>query len=167
MAKQLPTLDWLNEELRYEPGTGCFFWKIKRSGRDMYRPVGWTDAKGYRNVTLHRAGGFKLHRLAWLMGWGAAPPDGATIDHINGDRADNRLVNLRLATHSEQSVNSKQRASGTGFRGVTRLSSATYQARISFNGERRFLGNFPSAKEASAAYNRAAKDLHGDFARAE
>jgi hypothetical protein len=101
-----------------------------------------------------------LHRV--IMG----NPTGLTIDHINGDGLDCRRSNLRLATVAENSRNRRiSRNSSTGFKGVTLIADDRWQARIRLNGRRYNLGCFGSPEEASAAYNRASRHLHGDFGR--
>jgi hypothetical protein len=97
-----------------------------------------------------------LHRF--LM----SPPAGLSVDHINGNRLDNRKHNLRICTTQQNLQNSKPR-SGRKFKGVTKSRDA-WQARIFADGRRISLGRFRSPEEAAAAYNEAAKTHYGEFA---
>jgi|SRR5262249_60934945 len=115
--------------------------------------------KGYRRITLDGRQHFG-HRLAWLHVHGVWPPD--QIDHINGARADNRIANLRPATHQQNASNRR--------RGIAGLKGAVFskrykrwRAQIMKNGRQHFLGHFASSVEAHAAYCRAAQELHGEF----
>lgn len=105
--------------------------------------------------------------MVWLYVHGAIP-DNMDIDHINGDRSDNRLVNLRLATASQNQQNSRlQVTSKSGFKGVhLHKQSGRWLARIKHNGVRRSLGLYKTPEEAGAAYLRASIEIFGEFAYA-
>lgn len=87
------------------------------------------------------------------------------VDHINGDKLDNRRSNLRFATKAENTRNQMRTPSQAGFKGVSRNSRAgTYKAQIKVDRKTIYLGTFNSATAAAQAYNNAAVDLHGEFA---
>ncbi len=90
------------------------------------------------------------------------------IDHINGDRMDNRWANLRLATNSQNHANSKRYVTNRcGFKGVSwRSDKNKWSARIVRNYRAKNLGYFDSPEQAHEAYVRAAEVVHGEFARA-
>lgn len=102
-----------------------------------------------------------MHRV--VMG----DPVGFLIDHRNGNKLDNRIENLRPATKSENGMNCKNRKNNTtGFKGVTFFKkSKCFQAFITVDRKQKYLGSFPTAKEAHVAYCAAATELHGAFAR--
>jgi hypothetical protein len=110
---------------------------------------------------------YAAHRLAWLHMTGEWPP--ADIDHANGDPGDNRWNNLRAATRAQNISNGRKRSTNTsGFKGVSwRSAKEKWQAAITVNGLKRFLGYFDDPAEAHAAYVRAAEKYHGEFARSE
>lgn len=88
------------------------------------------------------------------------------VDHINGNPLDNRLCNLRLATSSQNKLNTKDRYENcTTYRGVTRLKSGRYKATITVNYLTTSLGTFKTPEEAALAYNSAATKYHGEFAQ--
>ena len=94
-------------------------------------------------------------------------------DHINGDGLDNRLCNLREATPAQNNYNSpKQKTNTCGFKGVSldrggkkRKRKPIYRAQIKADGKYKNIGRFHTAIEAARAYDKAAKELHGEFAR--
>jgi hypothetical protein len=92
-------------------------------------------------------------------------PDGAFVDHINGNGLDNRRSNLRLADKVQNGANSGIRVNNTsGFKGVNRHGDL-WRAKINVLGKTHHLGLFPTAEQAAAAYAAASLKFHGDFAR--
>lgn len=87
-------------------------------------------------------------------------------DHINGDSLDNRRQNLRKSTTAQNAQNAGLCSTNTsGFKGVSFYGLKTgWRAAIRCNGKRFILGNFPTPEEAAKAYDKAAKELHGEFA---
>lgn len=94
-------------------------------------------------------------------------PNNKITDHINGNGLDNRKVNLRTCTTSENAMNSKTNLINTsGYRGVSKDNvRGTYRATIKKLDKAIFLGRFKTANEAALAYNKAAIELFGEFAR--
>jgi len=92
------TKDRLCEALSYDQETGMFRW-VSCSARNVKNgdAAGTIDSKGYRTIRVDYVV-HKAHRLAWLYVYGELPS--GVIDHINGDRGDNRIANLRDATHA-------------------------------------------------------------------
>lgn len=130
--------------------------------------------------TLEIIGG----RSVFLTGWGKYPaismnrkphylhrlvmdaPQGSQVDHIDGNVLDCRRANLRLASHAQNQRNSRiYRNNRSGFKGVSRYKrTGKWQACIKVDNKLRHLGYFPNPKEAAAAYDKAARELHGEFA---
>ena len=155
----------LKEILRYDPESGEFYWAKPGRKRVMSRPAGNLAPNGYRYI---RVSGKLVcaHRLAFLYMTGEMP-DGS-VDHINGDRADNRWMNLRLASRSENACNSRLSSRNTsGKKGVSWYApGAKWRATIQKNGKCHSLGYFDTVDQAEAARISAAEKLHGEFARA-
>lgn len=106
-----------------------------------------------------------LHRIAWYMATGVDPID-FELDHINGDKTDNRICNLRRATRADNNRNQTKRKNNTsGYKGVSW--SKTYSKWVAYIGvdwKRQHLGYFDTPKGAHVAYKDAANKLHGPFA---
>jgi len=122
----------------------------------------WCLNDGYACTNLKTKGKYvsvRMHRM--IMGYPASK-----IDHINGNRSDNRRSNLRLCSHRENLRNrGATKANTTGYKGVhLRKDTGKFQAHIKANGKRKSLGCFQTAKEAAQAYNEAAKKYFGEFA---
>lgn len=165
MAKQILNAARLRELLSYEPDTGLFRWRFSRKGRKGVAGsiAGSVAPKGYRYITIDRHRG-AAHQFAWLYIYSQWPS--FEIDHINGDRDDNRAINLRLATSSMNHENLRsaksQNLSG-GLLGVSRQTNngdRRYRARIHVAGKEILLGRFDTAEAAHAAYLSAKRKLH-------
>ena len=153
----------LKELLSYNPATGLFVWLQQRHPR---YPVGSqagiseTRVPGYGYVIISLDGmPYKAHRLAWLYVHGEMPA--AIVDHINRDKADNRISNLRLATRSENARNINRRRDNTsGITGVNFLPKTNrWTAKLTINGWNHFLGSFATKEEAVAARLKAEKKM--------
>lgn len=134
---------------------------IKAKAGDV---AGWINDSGYRLV-MFKGRKCRATDVIWLLVYGRYPKD--EVDHKNGNRSDNRIKNLRDATPSQNRCNSKLRSDSTsGFKGVSWYSAkGKWRATIKFMGKHKHLGFFVDPKKASIAYETAAKELHGQFAR--
>lgn len=146
--------------LAYDPETGVFTWL---SGCRKGRPAGTVWDNGYIRIRVN--GRYQYaHRLAWFFVHGYAPK---RIDHINNDRKDNRIVNLRECTNQENLFNSTKWRSPTTskFKGVYWHSQREkWAAHIHHNGKKKSLGLHTSEESAARAYDRAARARDSVFA---
>lgn len=153
----------LRAMLDYSPETGEFRWRVNRGGGARAGSLaGCINSRGYRYICIDRVV-YLAARLAWLHMTGEWPKD--TVDHKNCERADNRWANLREATCREQHANKRKRRDAALNRDLgkgVRRSGKMYTAAILDE----YLGIYPTAEEASAAYLARAKELYGEFARA-
>jgi hypothetical protein len=162
------TIDMLRERFAYDSETGALTWKIPSQWRPAGRLAGSAHSEGYLHVTLRidgRMAHLYAHRIAWALHHGAWPE--ADIDHINGNRKDNRIANLRAATRSQNNGNMGVRARNkSGFKGVYWNNAANkWQAMLGAKGGvRRYLGVYNTPEEAHEAYMQAAKAYFGEFA---
>ena len=158
------TLQRLQELLRYEPMTGNFYWLTKRPGTKIGSVAGGLTTKGYVVIRIDNHG-YKAHRLAWMYIHGTWPAE--HIDHIDGDRSNNRLTNLREATETQNKYNMGLSPLNTsGRKGVKPTKNKSrYVASIRINGKLVHLGVYDTLELASEAYEKAAKNLHGVYYR--
>jgi hypothetical protein len=145
-----------------------FLWKIKLNVRIRIGDAAGTVDKsnGYYKIQINKKM-YRLHRLVWIYHNGDIP-DEISVDHIDGNKANNRIENLRLATHTENMQNSKIRSDNTsGIKGVRILKNGKLVAEIKVNGKRLWLGTFNTLEEAEAVVIAARNNLHGEFVRHE
>lgn len=91
---------------------------------------------------------------------------GVEIDHINGDKLDNRRCNLRITTRQQNSLNARGKGGTSQFKGVAwDKANQKWMANIMINGRNHRIGRFRDELEAARAYNDAARELHGEYAR--
>ena len=151
--------------LDYNPETGVLTWSKVSNRTDRFgMEAGWLDGtKGYRKIEI-KGFSFRAHRICWLLAYGEYPKD--EIDHINGIKNDNRLINLRQATHSQNCMNQKIKVNNkTGFKGVhLRKGTKKYVSIIWKNGKCHYLGQYDAPKQAHDAYVKASVVIHGEFA---
>jgi len=158
-------LHFIEKNLDYNSETGEFRWTRTLNPRVKSGMVaGMINDSGYRTISInsrHR----RAHRLAWLIMTGSWPE--YDVDHINGDRDDNRWCNLRHATRSQNMQNGKLRLNNvSGVKGVAyNKRRKTWHAAIKIDGVNKYLGRYSSPDEAKAAYDKAANDYFGEFAR--
>lgn len=150
----------LRELLTYDAETGEFSWiKVKR--RLPGSKAGTLHSGGYISIKIDQVRHLS-HRLAWFYVTGVWPPH--DVDHINGQRDDNRFCNLRLASRSQNLQNMRRKgpwSKGVSFDERRRKFRATIQVQQ----HQKFLGYFTSEIRAHAAYVNAARKHFGEFAR--
>ncbi len=154
----------LRELLDYNQHTGEFTRKVRTARRMRVGEVaGNVNSAGYV-VIMVEGRSHKAHRLAWLHVTGLWPDD--EIDHVNGNRADNRFENLRSVDRATNIQNQRRahRDTLTGVLGVTmdrrEGCAKPFMPQIVVDGKRRGLGNFATVGEAHAVYLSAKRELH-------
>lgn len=155
----------LRDLLHYDQETGAFTWRVRRGGTaNAGTEAGSTDTTGHLQVKVDRRL-YLAHRLAWLYVHGYWP--GMEIDHRDGDKQNNRLSNLRLATR-QQNVQNRGigRVNTSGIKGVSCRKNGKWTAQITVCGRNIYLGRFVDKEDAARAYASAARQYHGEFARA-
>lgn len=177
-AQKLPSPELLRKLLRYEPETGKLFWRERplemfKCVRDQRK---WNNRfSGLEGITSISRKGYKTgtivgvtlraHRLIWAMQTDAWPED--EIDHIDRDRSNNRWVNLRAATRTQNGGNLASKPnSSSSYLGVSSFFGSPtkkWRAQVMHKGKRYYLGSFVTEVEAAQAYDKFAKDLRGEF----
>lgn len=157
--------DKVSEEFRYDAETGKVYRLPARKGRPANREVGATR-KGRHYVRVRIGDEYvQLHRLAWFLHHGSMPT--ALLDHINGDRSDNRMSNLRLVTSKENNWNRGSMSNNvTGVHGVAWCNTKKrFRASIHCDGKSTHLGYFRDVEEAARVRRAAELKFFGEFAR--
>jgi len=156
------TLERLKELLTYDPETGDFKRTTVRGGRKVGSTAG-TVIHGYICIGVD-CRVFQAHRLAWFYTHGVWPK--GELDHINRNRSDNRIVNLRETTKQQNQYNASTRQDSTsGFKGVYfEKESKRWKAQGVLDKKRINIGRFSTPEEAARAYDRFALMNYGEFA---
>ena len=159
MAAAILTQARLRDLLHYEPETGAFMWRATGKGRPpLGAPAGLVDKQsGYRCICV---GGRKYaHRLAFLYMTGSWPLH--LVDHINGDRSDNRWCNLRDMPRIINQQNRRTATSGSasGLLGAHKK-RGRWSSQIKVRGQLVKLGVFDTAQDAHNAYIAAKRRFH-------
>lgn len=153
---------WVSPE---DEEIASYGWRAKSAGKHR-RPTYYAYYK-YRLAGV--AYDVYLHNLVWERTMGAEVPAGFLIDHMNGDKLDNRRENLRLATRTENEANKRKRRGKTTskYKGVTKINDGRqkcWRVSITVNRKQKKVGTFYSEREAALAYNKAALEEWGEFA---
>jgi hypothetical protein len=158
------TQERLKELLHYDPDSGSFTWLVDRGLNCNKGLEAGTKNRLYKNIKVDSRQ-YPAHRLAWLYCFGQYPSD--FLDHIDGDPTNNRISNLREVSRLENNTNKGRYSRGSsGYKGVSYAKlQRKWKAQIQAKGEKIYLGLFNCPREAAHAYNVAAVQLHGEFAR--
>lgn len=154
------TQERLKELLAYDPLTGVFTWLIRpRHGHVKPGDIAGCLNGGYVVIRVDGRP-YKAHRLAWLYMTGCFPSD--EIDHINRIKDDNRIANLREASHAENAQNKGLfRNNKSGHKGVSwNTKEQKWFVQICVNGEGMYLGIYECLEAARQAYVEAAARYH-------
>ena len=170
------TAEYVRSALHYDPETGVFTWRWRADMRPQWNATFAGKVAGrtrrpkksrtaYRDISINNSR-YMAHRLAWLYMTGEWPSE--RLDHRDNDGLNNRWLNLREATNSENMANNRrQRNNTSGFKGVSWSKvMQLYHAYIWHDGKRHHLGYFNTPEEAHQAYLREAQERFGEFAHA-
>lgn len=145
----------VREVFDYNPFTGQLHWRVRASKNTKIGSVPGCVSGGYKIVRFDKAL-YRQHRVIWAWVYGEQPH---LLDHVNGDKTDNRIWNLRPCTYSQNNYN--KAAAGC----TRRESDGRWIAQISAEGKSFYLGTWENEQLARAAYAGAAKVLHGEYAK--
>ena len=176
-SNSLPPQGVLRQLLRYEPETGklfwlrrgpewfasqasCKIWNLRFAEKEAFTS---TTCDGYKQGSI-LGQRYKAHWLIWALVNG--PQGKSYVDHINGDRADNRLTNLRLATHAQNLWNrGPAKNNALQVKGVYQdKRRGTWNAEIAADKCRKRKTGFPTMEAAVAARREMETEMHGKFA---
>jgi len=159
-GKELP-IDFLHECFSFDPLRGELIWNVRPEGhfktlkgcrvfnsKCSGKPAGSAHNRGYLAVNIYEVA-YLIHRVCWAMYYGQWPD--SDLDHINGNKSDNRIENLRAVTRETNSRNQKLRSNNsTSCMGVTKDRGA-FRVRINVDGKRISVGSYPSLEDAIIA----------------
>ncbi len=151
------TAEYLRSVLHYDPETGLFTWKVRAANRvKVGDAAGCPNGDGYLHIKV-QSRLYKAHRLAWLYMNGEWPKD--QLDHINRNRSDNRIANLREVSHKQNQQNAGKSSTNTsGHTGVSwNKQNSKWRALIMHNRKLIHLGYFATLEEALSARKAAEK----------
>lgn len=139
----------LDELLTYDPASGDFTWKVNRGTAKAGSVIRRKNRHGYL-VTVIDGKSLMLHRLAFICMGQPEPPD--CVDHINGERSDNRWSNLRLATYTQNNRNQRLHSTNSsGIPGVMWDQRKRWRAFAYLDGWYLALGRYHTLLDAAAA----------------
>ena len=162
--------------LVYEAESGALIWRVRPrehftsarahaawNSRWAGKPAGSCDGKRVQIKLDGRL--YKAHRIVWLLSYGVWPKQ--DIDHADGDPANNKVSNLRLATNQQNQFNrGASKRNTSGYKGVYwDKPSSKWRAQICYNRRSVFLGHYDTPEEAAVAYAEGAKRYAREFAR--
>jgi hypothetical protein len=154
------TQERLKEVVNYDAKTGVFTWNKRLSNRIIIGSEAGNSANGYIQISIDNKS-YQAHRLAWLWTYGEMPK--LFIDHIDGNRSNNRIENLRQVSSigNQQNTHSAQKNSKVGLLGVSHHGkTGKFRSRIMANRKVNELGFFNTKEEAHQAYLTAKRQLH-------
>ena len=153
------SVEELKDALSYDSETGIFRWR-KRFAKAVHVGdiAGSPDNKGYIMIGFRKRI-YKAHRLAWLYVYEKWPSN--LIDHINGDKSDNRIKNLREvdAGGNSENIRRPNKRNKSGFMGVIFYQNK-WRASMTVNGKTKWLGDYATPEEAHQAYLEAKRRHH-------
>jgi len=164
MTSKILTQARLKELLEYNPETGDFHRVVGRKGAGFAGTKAGSPTNGYISIMIDGQN-YRCHRLAWLYVHGEFP--NGNLDHINRNKTDNRIANLRIASKKQNAENTGiQSNNKSGYRGVFWNSrKCKWQAQIKNNGKQFHLGFFENALDASHAYEKKAAELFTHYSK--
>jgi len=157
--------DTISNILEYDSKTGFITWKVKRANNiSIGQIAGVIDKNGYRRIKI-RPKLYLAHRIAWLLYYKEWPKN--LIDHINMNRADNRIENLREATKSQNMMNTtKYQTNKSGIKGISwHKRDKVYRGHITVMGKNITVGRFKTIEEAEKAIVKKRLEVHGEFSQ--
>lgn len=163
MAKADLSAERLREILDYDQHTGVFTWKVMLAHRRKPGTVAGNLTHGYIEIGINNRS-YRAHRLAWLHVYGEWPA--GDIDHIDGNRVNNAIANLRDVTNQTNAQNRHEISSSkltSQYLGVTwNSANQCWMAQIKCNGKNRYIGQYATERDAYIAYLHSKSLNHDD-----
>lgn len=155
------TLERLQKLFTYDPETGWFRNRFSRGRACINCRAGAETGHGYRRIIIDYQKYYE-HQLAWFYIYGEWPYE---IDHIDGDRSNNAIANLRVCDRTQNGFNAERSTGSSGLRGAYLDKRTTrWYSKIQVRGQVEYLGTFGTPEDAHSAFMAAAEKYHGEFA---
>lgn len=145
------SIQTLRDNMILNVETGHVYWTKSKSGRDLSKPIGHIDNDGYLRVIFDGIR-YRLHRLVWVLHTGEHIADGFQVDHVNGCRTDNRILNLRVVQSRTNNTNRVSHRNGRLVGAHFHKASGRWTSSIRVDGKPKSLGYFDSEIAAHIAY---------------
>jgi hypothetical protein len=157
------TQEYLKSILDYDLDTGIFTWKVSKANRTKVGDVAGWSYNGYREIEINNKA-YKAHRLAWLYVYGEMPKN--LVDHVDGNRSNNKISNLREATYQENSENYKTpKTNKSGVKNVSWYKSLNkWVVSISIRKTKKTVGYYDDLELAELVAIEARNKYRGEFA---
>ena len=158
------TQERLKELFDYNPETGKFIRKVSKGNTAIGDEGGSENGEGYLQIMIDGRV-YQAHRLVFLWETGLFPK--SLVDHKDGNGSNNRRDNLRVASRSNNCLNSKRSASNTsGAKGVSfHKQTQKYRVQVTIKGKQQYFGGYDNLELADLVATEARNKYHGDFAR--
>lgn len=147
----------LKELLHYDPETGVFTWRVKKGRAEAGSAAGTRHNAGYTTLKIDGVK-YLRHRCVWLYEYGRWPRE--EVDHVNGDRGNDTLENLRECSSAENKQNIPLHGRRPGRLLGAVLTRGRWRATIRIRGQAVCVGHFDTPEEAHKAYLAAKEKLH-------
>lgn len=146
-SERLLTKEFLESRLSYDPDTGDFRWKVAKGGKRVGDIAGSINDQGYLLIRINKVI-YRAHRLAWIIMTGSSSEK--ELDHIDGNRSNNRWLNLREVTRIENKRNlGRVTSNRSGYTGVMWYKAGQkWHAQITIEGKAIHLGYFDNLSDA-------------------
>jgi hypothetical protein len=162
-------MDYATVHRLFDYRDGDLWWKEQPGSVDMSKPAGCISGGGYRHIKING----KLrsaHRLIYLMHnpeWNFTDSSrNNQVDHRDGDRLNNNIKNLRVATNSHNQANSRKNKNNTsGHKGVSwHKTRKKWRVQVNLNGKNHYFGLFVNIEDAVTKATQMREQMHGNFA---
>ena len=154
-------IDELKQVLDYDKTTGKFYWKVNSRKTKVGQLAGCLNTQGYVQI-MYKKRNYLAHRLAWLFVYGTLPE--LFLDHINENKSDNRIENLRQVNNSANMSNITKpcKNNSLGFRGVSKNKKG-FSAKLKFQQKEYYLDTFKTPEEAHQRYLTKKQELEKEY----
>lgn len=149
----------------FEYREGHLYWKVSPSRKVRVGSKAGSMGKDYWRIGYKGKTSLFAHKIIWEM-YNGPIPEGMQVDHIDQDKLNNKLENLRLATPQQNNHNSSRSVGNSKYKGVYKAgwSEDKWFAKLTIGGKQKYFGTYPSEEEAAEAVNKAYLEHHGEFA---